>query len=1152
MPKIFVSYARTTASQAKLIAETLRNSGHDVWMDDALLADRSFTDAIEEQLNLADAVLVAWSADAVRSEWVRAEANRARTAGKLVQVRLDPCDLPLPYDQIHCVDLSSWSGDFDIPQWRSVLASVAAVAGRGPRSSREAPSSNATPAADRRARTPKGGERRQITTLYCDLVDAADLSSRLDPEDVADIMATYHATCRGIITRNGGSVGGDAGRGILAYFGYPRGDEEEAANAVRAGLALCNAMSDLALPPDVVLRNRVGVATGLVVISELMAKGEGGSPNLVGESLNLAMRLESVAAPNRVAVAESTRRIVEGLFNFRDLGEVPLQGYDAPVRAFEALDATAVGTRSQARSQGETTPLVGRETELALLCECWDLVLQGEGQVVLVHGEAGIGKSRLVESFRGHTAESPHAQAIWYCAPNFSADALYPVREQFARAAAFEPGDSAETRRGKISGLMESHGVGEPLAHDIIADLLGITLTDHSLVNAVTPDRRRALTLETLLKMMDGMAKTQPAVFIIEDIHWADPTTLELLERVIRLAAERPWLILATARPEFEARWGDYADLTPIRLDRLGHDDVEQICVNLGAETALSTKVIDQIIARSDGNPLFVEEITRSVLDQIAAAPATDSGASLVIPATLRDSLAARLDRLGSARRIVNLGAVIGRRFSYELLAAIAALDPREVRQSLRELVKSGLVERTGLPPNSHYVFKHALIRDAAYEALLRREREGLHGRIAVALREQFPETAQAQPALLAYHLTQGGAGAEAIPLWVDAGQRAAARAAHAEAVSHLQTALDIVRRLPVDGERMGLELQLLIGLAVSLAASRGYSVPEVGKVLTEARAICDALGNVAGLFAVLRGICNFSIIDGNRDRAEETARQCLKIAEETGEIEHLIEAHCPLGYALWMKGDFAAARLHLDRAVSLYRQHDGARLAFPTPQDPLIVCLSVLPLLLDALGDDAGARRAADDLVAHGKALGLAFELANAYTWHAWYDVFSERYALAAEYSQIAIDICQEHSYPTYEVTACVPHFAANGRISNTRDAIVFAENLMRKIDNIGILHLTGSALGEMAALQSLDGNHQAALSSVELGLRRTVASGDLQMLSPLHRRRGEILEAHFGRGCDDAVAAYKEALAIGEDQRAPGLVEKARARLAAAAAGA
>jgi class 3 adenylate cyclase/tetratricopeptide (TPR) repeat protein len=991
-------------------------------------------------------------------------------------------------------------------------------------------------------------ERRQVTALICDLVDSVSLTVRLDPEDMRNVIDAYLAACENIIARHGGHITQYMGDGVLAYFGYPRADEDDAANAVRASIDVRDAVGRLGLQFGLTLQTRAGVATGLVVISDLIDRRAAREVDIVGETPNLAARLQSSAAPDTIVVAKSTQRITRGVFIYRDLGTFALKGFTTPVEAFEAVEATTVASRFHARARGVTTPLVGRDKELALLLGCWTAARAGKGQVVLLHGEPGIGKSRLVEELRRHTADTRHAQMIWYSGSNHGDSALYPISQQIVRAAGFDRGDSAATRRDKLGRLLARYGTPEPLSQAVFDDLLGIPAEAVTPIAAMTPEKRKEVLQDVLLGTMDRLAPAHPALFVLEDAHWSDSATLELLDRAIARAADRCWLIVVTARPEYEPPWTARANVTHLRLGRLDPGDAERLCAHLGAEAVLPAATVRQIVARCDGIPLFVEEMTKSVIEATAATPARDGMAAVAIPMSVQDSLVARLDRLGPARRIANLGAAIGRRFSYELLAAVATQSDAELRQGLRDLTSSGLVESSGLPPTS-YQFKHALIRDAAYESLLRRERQVLHGKIAAVLRDRFPATREAEPELLAYHFTESGAISEAIPLWATAGQRAASRAAHVEAARHLQTALDLLRRQPADGARAAEELQLLIGLAVSLAASRGYSVPEVGKVLAEARAICDALGNVAGLFAVLRGICSFLIVAGDLVGAEETARLCLAIGEQTGLPEHRIESGSALGYILFARGELLSARGHLERAVDLYAMHDGARLPRVSSQDPLVTVLASLLQVLHAMGDDAGATRVATELAAHARSLAQPFDLAWGLSWLAFYKLARGDFADVQSAAQEALGVCKEHGYPLYQLVATSLEAHARGHLGEPEQALEIAQGALPAFEKLGMTHFSCFYLGEVAGLQVASGNALAALRTIDAAIEAARRYGDGYFLSPLHRRRAEILASIPGIDSEQEVAAaLREAIAIAEAQGAAAFAQQAAVLLGSA----
>jgi class 3 adenylate cyclase/tetratricopeptide (TPR) repeat protein len=951
-------------------------------------------------------------------------------------------------------------------------------------------------------------ERRPITVLFCDIVGSVSLANMLDPEDMMHVLEVFRNSCDDIIGRHNGYIARYLGDGVLAYFGYPSADEEDASHAVRAALALQGAMGSLPLPNGIVCQVRIGVATGLVVIGDIVSRGEIREVDVVGETPNLAARLQSAAPAGGVIVAETTQRITAGLFTYRPLGPLTLKGFDAPVQAFEALDATESGSRSRARAESARTPIFGRDRELQILVDRWSKVRAGEGQVVLIQGEAGIGKSHLVEALRHHVADAPHVQSTWNCGPNTTDSALYPVVEQLARTAGFERGESVDGRRAKLTRLMARFGLTSPLSTAAIADFLGLPPAPSSPLEGLTPDKLKAVTLDSLLASLDGWAGHETALLAFEDLHWSDSTTLELLDRVAAKAKGRRWMILATARPEFANRWTEIADLLHIELTRLDRGAAARICAHFDAAAALPPEASRQIVARCDGIPLFVEEMTKSVLEGIAAAPTRQGDAKVFIPATLHDSLVARLDRLGAARHIANVGATIGRRFSYDLLAEVMNAPEAELRRGLLELTRSGLIESHGLPPHSEYLFKHALIRDAAYDSVLKREREALHRQIATVLRERFSELQEKQPELLAHHLTQSGTALEAIPLWAAAGQRAASRAAHVEAVGHLETAVELLRRQPPSAERAVAELPLLLGLAVSLSASHGYASPKVGRALAEARVICDAMGNVPELFAVLRNACSFYIVAVEMGPASETARLCLDMASKTGSPEQRIESQYAQGYLLYMRGELAEARKYLENAGEIYRQHNGAQLVFPSPQDPLVGSLCALMQVINAQGDEAGADRVEEELEAHVQKLGRAYDHAYSLCFQALLASWRRNYTRLRALADEALTVCNERSYPLYGAIAL---FYKGVTIAHLEDADAGLHMTMSgfdDLDRIGCKLGRPERLHDIGRVRMAMGDLGDALSVIDVAIAESISSGETFPLPMLRLTRAEILD--------------------------------------------
>jgi class 3 adenylate cyclase len=684
-----------------------------------------------------------------------------------------------------------------------------------------APSSEAKPSA--RA-LPRDAERRQLTVLFCDLVGSTELSAWLDPEDMGAVIGAYQECCAEVVKRWDGHVAKYMGDGMLAYFGWPRAHEDDAERAVRAGLELIEAVGKLKPEADLSLLARVGIATGRVVVGDLIGEGAAQEAAVVGDTPNLAARLQALAEPGAVVISSSTRRLVGGLFELTDLGPKSLKGFAEPLAAFRVEGEGRAEGRFEARQTTGLTPLVGREEEISLLLRRWRQASDGEGQVILLSGEPGIGKSRLVREVRGRLEGEPHIRLLYQCSPHHTTSPLHPVIEQLERAAGVERDDPPETRLDKLATLL-APGTGRlDEAIPLIAALLGIPPGERYPLPDLTSQRQKQRTLEVLVDQLDGLAAKQPVLLVYEDVHWIDPTTLDLLglaiERVQRLAV----LLLITFRSEFIPPWSGRPHVSALALTRLGRRDGAALVERVVREKTLPAEVSAQIVTKTDGVPLFVEELTKAVLESGLLRDAGDryelSGPlpPLAIPSTLHDSLLARLDRLALVKEVAQIGAAIGREFSHALLAAVAERPEAELEAALDQLVSSELVFRRGAPPEATYSFKHALVRDAAYGTLLKSKRQHLHARIVQVLEERFPEAVQMQPELLAYHCTEAGLAEMAIDYWHKAGQRAIGRSAMAEAVAQLRMGLELLQGLPSapDRDRREFHLQTSLGMALN------------------------------------------------------------------------------------------------------------------------------------------------------------------------------------------------------------------------------------------------------------------------------------------------------------------------------------------------
>src|SRR5215472_11618301 len=694
-------------------------------------------------------------------------------------------------------------------------------------------------------------ERRQLTVLFCDLVGSTALAARLDPEDLREIIGAYHRCVADAVGRFGGFVAKYMGDGVLVYFGYPQAHEDDAEQAVRAGLALVDGVGRLQTPEP--LRVRVGIGTGEVVVGDLITSGDGQERGVVGETPNLAARLQALSEAGTVVIGPQTRRLLGDLFECRDLGAVEVKGFPEPVHAYAVVRESAVESRFEALHGAVLTPLVAREEEIDLLQRQWHRAKGGEGRVVLLSGEPGIGKSRLAAALQERIENEPLTRMRYFCSPQRQDSALHPFIAQLERAAGFEREDTVEVKLDKLTVLAPV----SPEDGALLAELLSLPTEGRFPPLQLTPQRKKEKTFEALLRQLEALARQRPVLMLFEDVHWIDPSSRELLDLIVERVPRLPALLLITFRPEFQPPWSGQAHVTVLVLNRLDRREGTVLVRRVVGTEALPGEVVEEIVKRTDGVPLFVEELTKAVLEGgDAGTPSSRVGATGPnVPATLHASLMARLDRLGSAAtEVAQVGAALGREFPYELLAAVAQRGAAELDAALDQLVVAGLAFRRGTPPQATFLFKHALVQDAAYGTLLRGKRQELHGRVAHVLEKQWPETAETQPELLAHHCAQAGLVERAIAYYARAGQRAVARSAMAEAIAQLTKGLELLTSLPDSVSRQRQELELQIALGRALTVTQGYAAPAAGETYARARALCEQLGRPPEIVPVLYG----------------------------------------------------------------------------------------------------------------------------------------------------------------------------------------------------------------------------------------------------------------------------------------------------------
>jgi predicted ATPase/class 3 adenylate cyclase len=814
------------------------------------------------------------------------------------------------------------------------------------------------------AARPIEAERRQLTVLFCDLVGSTELAARLDPEDLRGIMGAYQRCAAAVVERFEGHIAKYLGDGVLAYFGWPRAHEDDAERAVRVGLVLVEEIERLEPHAAVRLQARIGIATGLVVVGDLIGAAEAQERAVVGETPSLAARLQALAAPGGVVISAATRRLIGGLFQLEDLGPQRLKGFAEPLAAWRISGESPAEGRFEARQSAGLTLLVDREEEIALLLRRWRQAIEGEGQVILLSGEPGIGKSRVVREVRARLKNEPHIRLLYQCSPHHVTSPLHPVIEQMERAAGFARGDPPEARLEKLEALLARGTDQLDQAVPLIGALLGITTGEHYALPDLTPQRQKQRTFEVLVDQLEGLAAAEPALVTYEDVQWIDPTTEELLSLAIERIEHLPVLLLITFRPEFTPPWAAQPHVSALALTRLDRRDGAAMVGRVVGDKALPAEVAAQIVSKTDGVPLFVEELTKTVLESGLLADAGDHWelagplTALALPSTLQDSLMARLDRLAPVKEVAQVAACLGREFPHQLLAAVVPLPQAELTPALDRLVEAELLFRRGDPPDASYTFKHALVRDAAYASLLKSRRRQYHGRIARVLEDRFPETAETQPELLAQHFAEAGLIDEAIEYWRDASQRAIAQSAMEEAATQAAKGLELLQSLAPDPGRPQRELNLQLALASALNATKGHGTPEVRETYARAVEVAKQLEDTAQLFPALDGLitCHFSRAE--LATADKLAEEFLDLAERTEDIAPQLVALSEVGIVRLARGDLLSARRNLERALALYDPIPHASLRLTYSFDPRVICLGYLSWTLFSLGYPAQALR--------------------------------------------------------------------------------------------------------------------------------------------------------------------------------------------------
>jgi TOMM system kinase/cyclase fusion protein len=988
-------------------------------------------------------------------------------------------------------------------------------------------------------------ERRQLTVMFCDLVGSTPLAEQLDPEDLREVVRAYQAACAKVITRFEGWIAQYLGDGLLVYFGYPLAHEDDPQRAVRAGLGIVEAITQLnahlGQARDLHLAVRLGIHTGLVVV------GKAGRHEqlVVGETPNLAARLQGVAEPNTMAISAATYRLLEGFFGCQALGTPALKGVSQPIEVYRVLYESAARSRLDvARSRG-LTPLVGREQEVALLLERWAQVKDGVGQVVLLSGEAGIGKSRLVQVLTEHVATEPQAWLIpCQCSPYHQNSALYPVIDLLERVVLqFEPEASPHQKLDKVEGFLVQYGLSLPEAVPLFAALLSIPLSSRYAPLNISPEQHRQRTLHALLTILWRRAAQQPVLCVVEDLHWVDPSTLELLTLLVDQGPTARILTLFTYRPDFSPPWTGRSHLTQVMLHRLTRRQVTEMMSRVAHGKALPPEVVEQVVAKTDGVPLFVEELTKMVLESGLLQEREDRYAltgplpPLAIPATLQDSLTARLDRLAMVKGVAQLGATLGREFTYALLQAISPVDATALQQALGQLVAAELLYQRGVPPQATYRFKHALIQEAAYQSLLRSTRQRSHQRIAQVLEACFPKSCETQPELLAHHYTEAGLMAQAIPYWQRAGQRAIERSANLEAIGHLTRGLEVLETLPDTPERAQQELTLQTALGLPLLATKGFAAPEVERVYGRARELCRQVGQTPQLFPVLHGLWRFYVNRAEFQTARELAEQLLILAQRQQDPGLLLEAHRVLGQTTFWLGEMASTREHMEQGMALYDFQQHRSHTFLYGQDPGVVCRSFAAWALWVLGYADQACQRIQEALTLAQELAHPFSLAYALTCAAIVHSFRREGQATHRRAEEVIELSREQGFPFWFTWGTILRgwaFAEHGQgaegIAQMQQGLAAYQATGADVFRPSFLALLGEAYGK-------EGQAEAGLCVLIKALAVVNNTDERWWEAELYRLKGELLSPSSMENWAEAETCFRQAIDVARRQQAKSL---------------
>ena len=983
-------------------------------------------------------------------------------------------------------------------------------------------------------------ERLHLTVMICDLVGSTALSARLDPEDMREVIRAFQEACAAIISTYDGFLAKFMGDGMLAYFGYPRAHEDDAERAVRAGLDMIGAIRRLRTPADVSLNARVAIATGIVIAGDLIGEGSAQERAVVGDAPNAAARLETLAEPGTVVVADSTRRLLGDLFDLRDLGRHQVKGYAEPISAWVVTGEAQVGSRFEAVRARRLTGFVGREPEIELLVARQQRAWRGDSQVVLISGEAGIGKSRLAAWLADRPAAEPHTVLRYQCSPYHSGTALHPFLSQLARAAGFLPQDTPEQRLDKLEGLIAQGAANVQERAPLFAALLSIPAEMRYPPLGLSAAQQRHQTFAALLDQLEGLARKQPLLVLFEDLQWADATSLELIGLAIERFHRLPVLAIVTFRKEFEPSWSGMPQVTTLALGPLDPAEARAMIAQLTGGKPLPGELTEQIVAKTDGVPLFIEELTKTVLEGGLLVEEADRYRLdgplplLAIPATLRETLSARLDRLAPVKEVAQIGAVIGREFSYGLLRSAVSGGEADLQAALAQLGQAELLFARSGASEIVYTFKHALVQETAYESLLKSRRQLLHRRIGEALRDRFPNVAEKEPEVVAHHFTQAGFAEAAIEWWKRAGERALRRSAYVEAISHLSKALGIAEKLADSPQTRMLCLQLQVLYGQAQTAIRGTGAPETTAAFVRARELAAQIEQPAERFSAYLGLFAGSFIRGELAPMREMATAFLRETENLpGTLEAAI-AHRIYGTTCGFEGDWVTAKTHLERALAIYDRDRHAPLAYRFGHDTGVAAECYLAITLWALGEVERARAVAESAMAHAVQSEHIDTLAYCQAYMCVFEAIRRDPARTARYAEALVAIARGHGMEWWLVTGTFFRGWTRWHAGEREAGVADMRQGMALCRSYGLRCAPALFEALLAETEAEAGEVGLALARLDELLGEIERTGVHSVEAEVLRQRGELLLRREPVDSAAAEDALLRALAVARTQRA------------------